>query len=212
MCKGIAKMNRTVKPATAKPRQARRPPLPEMLRLTGQRQRGFKFMIAHLRACEKPVIVETGCARIEDNFKGDGQSTLIFDAVAEELNGSVHSVDIDPNSVRMALSKVGPRTKVHCGDSVAWLGRAKGKADLLYLDSFDFDENDPWPSMSHHMQELAAAMHLLKPGSLVAVDDNFRSPEGLTGKGVIVSEFFERVGIPLVLDDYQRIWKIPNRR
>jgi len=196
---------------SAGPSQRRpRPPLAEMLRLTGKRQQGFEFMIAHLRTCDKPVIVETGCARIENNYEGDGQSTLIFDAVAEEVNGTVFSVDTDSDAVRLARSQVGPRTKVYCRDSVIFLGVARGKADLLYLDSYDFDAANPWPSMSHHMQELAAALHLLKPGSMVGVDDNFHSPEGLTGKGVIVSEFFERMRIPLLFDDYQRVWQIPR--
>lgn len=187
-----------------------RPPLAEMLELTDKRRKGFEFMIAHLRGCKQPVIVETGCARWEGNYAGDGQSTLIFDAVAEELDGSVLSADIDPEAVALAQSQVGPRTTVHCGDSVTWLARLRTKADLLYLDSFDFEFLDPWPSSAHHMQELAAAMHMLKPGSLVAVDDNFRTPAGVIGKGMVVGQFFERIGVQLVFDGYQRVWRMPK--
>lgn len=187
-----------------------RPPLPEMLALTGKRRKGFEFMIANLQQCTQPVIVETGCARIESNYEGDGQSTLIFDAVAEELDGTVFSADINPEAVALAQSQVGPRTTVHCGDSVTWLTRLRTKADLLYLDSFDFEFLNPWPSSAHHMQELAAAMHMLKPGSLVAVDDNFRTPTGVVGKGMVVGQFFERIGVPMVFDGYQRIWRFPK--
>jgi hypothetical protein len=187
------------------------PPLAEMLALTGKRKAGFEFMIRHLRQCTRPVIVETGCARWEGNYEGDGQSTLIFDAVAEELDGTVLSADIDPDAVNLARSQVGPRTKVHCGDSVRWLARLKHKADLLYLDSFDFDFLNPWPSMAHHMQELAASFHLLRPGCLVAVDDNFNLPQGTIGKGMVVDQFFQRIGVPLVFEGYQRIWQIPVR-
>lgn len=193
-------------------RRRARPPLGEMLALTGKRKAGFEFMIRHLRQCRRPVIVETGCARVEGNYEGDGQSTLIFDAIADELEGAVFSADIDQKAVEIARSQVGPRTKIHCGDSVRWLARLKGQAHLIYLDSFDFDYLNPWPSMAHHMQELAASFHLLRPGCLVAVDDNFRLPLGLIGKGMIVGDFFDRIGVPLVFDDYQRIWQIPAAR
>jgi hypothetical protein len=203
-------MNSTVE-AGPGARLKARPPLPEMLKRTGKRKRGFEFMIAHLQLCNKPAMVETGCARWEGNYEGDGQSTLIFDAVADRFDGTVRSVDIDPEAVRLAQSQVGPRTTVHCADSVTWLARLKGKADVLYLDSFDFDFLNPWPSMAHHMQELAASGHLLKPGCLVAVDDNFASPQGIIGKGVIIDQFFQRIGVPLVFEGYQRIWQIPRR-
>jgi hypothetical protein len=188
-----------------------RPPLAQMLKLTGKRQAGFEFMIRHLQGCAKPVIVETGCARIKGNFEGDGQSTLIFDAIAGTVDGTVLSVDINPEAVRIAQAQVGSRTKVHCGDSVTWLARLRGKVDLLYLDSFDFDFLNPWPSMAHHMQELTASLHLLKPGALIAVDDNFASPQGVIGKGMVVEQFFRRTRVPMVFDEYQRIWKIPAR-
>jgi predicted O-methyltransferase YrrM len=182
-----------------------------MVAQTGHRREGFEFMLEHLRQCRQPRIVETGCAPSEGNFTGDGCSTLLFDAIAEELDGSVFSVDINPDAVAVARRQVGPRTTVHCGDSVTWLGGARRQVDLLYLDSYDFEPMNPWPSMAHHMQELAAGFHLLKPGSLVAVDDNYQSPFGLIGKGGVVAEYFERVGIPLVFEGYQCIWRIPLR-
>lgn len=182
-----------------------------MIALTNVRRKGFEFMVRHLRQCRQPRIVETGCARREADFGGDGSATLIFDAIAEELDGSVFSVDIDPNAVASARRQVGPRTTVHCEDSVTWLAGAKRKVDLLYLDSFDFELMNPWPSMAHHMQEIAAGFHLLKPGALVAVDDNFSSPFGPIGKGAIVDQFFGRVGIPLVFEGHQRIWRVPGQ-
>jgi len=187
-----------------------KPTLPEMIALTGIRREGFEFMLRYLRQCQQPRIIETGCARKEADFSGDGASTLIFDAIAEELNGSVLSVDINPEAVAEAQHQVGPRTTVHCGDSVAWLARARRKVDLLYLDSFDFELATLWASMSHHMQELAAGFHLLKPGALVAVDDNVTSLFGSIGKGAVVGQFFARIGIPQVFDGYQRIWQVPG--
>ena len=51
----------------------------DMLNLTGKRRPSFEIMLNHLSTKNCPLIVETGCARIEDNFNGDGMSTLIFD-------------------------------------------------------------------------------------------------------------------------------------
>ena len=61
--------------------------LSEMLDRTDKRQPGFNIMIEHLRSCKYPLIVETGVSRQENNFSGDGMSTLIWDAVANETSG-----------------------------------------------------------------------------------------------------------------------------
>ena len=182
--------------------------LDEMLSRTGKREEGFRFMIAHLRSCERPLIIETGCAREEANFEGDGMSTLIFDSVAADCRGRVLSVDIDPDHVAFARARVGRRTAIACADSVGWIAGLKVRPDLLYLDSLDFVATDPWPSSVHHMYELAAALPLLRGGSLVAVDDNFPTLAGVVGKGRCVAEFFARIGVPMVYDGYQRIWRM----
>ena len=52
--------------------------LDEMIGKTGKRQASFNMMMNHLNK-QSALIVETGCAREENNFDGDGMSTLIFD-------------------------------------------------------------------------------------------------------------------------------------
>lgn len=182
-----------------------------MLALTGKRRQGFEYMIAHLRSRRQPLVIETGCARTEMNFEGDGMSTLIFDRVVAECAGRLMSVDIDPRHVAFARARVGGRTTIDCADSVGWIASLGVRPDLLYLDSFDFVTADPWPSSVHHMYELAAALRMLPNGSLVAVDDNFVTPGGIIGKGRCVGEYFERTGVPMVYEGYQRIWQIDNR-
>ena len=75
--------------------------LQEMLDLTGQRKPSFEIMIEHLKTKEDPFIVETGCARMENNFDGDGMSTLIFDKYINDHNGIFCSVDITPANLSL---------------------------------------------------------------------------------------------------------------
>ena len=96
-------------------------PLEEMLLKTDKRQEAFRLMIDHLRKCKYPLIVETGVSRQEDNYFGDGMSSLIWDAIAEEVEGTVQCVDIDPVACTFTSARTGKRTLIYCGDSVEFL-------------------------------------------------------------------------------------------
>jgi hypothetical protein len=176
-------------------------------------------------------IVETGCARKADNWEGDGQSTILFDRFATAYQGEVRSVDIDSKACEHARSLVGPRCQVFNEDSVPFLGRlarellAAGRSiDLLYLDSYDFDANNPVPSAVHHLKELCAIAPALSPGTLVMVDDSYRAlcgmrtnPQsyhivndlGIGGKAKYVGEYFQQIGVPIAFEGYQCGWIIP---
>lgn len=187
--------------------------LEEMLQQTGARQHSFRLMIEHIKKIPNPVIVETGCARTENNFHGDGMSTLIFDNYINTYNGEFYSVDISPNSVNFAKSKISTKTQIHCRDSVGFLYelnntfRNQNKfVDLLYLDSFDFDKSNPHPSSVHHLKELVAIMGSLKSGTMIAVDDNFGDSFNRNGKGMYVEEFMKAIDRPLIHDGYQLVW------
>jgi hypothetical protein len=43
----------------------------------GNRIDGFDLIFKYLRKIKNPIIVETGCARTNDNYGGDGQSSLL---------------------------------------------------------------------------------------------------------------------------------------
>lgn len=186
----------------------------EYVNKTGKRAEAFALMLNYIKDNRpNPLIIETGCARKEDNFDGDGMSTLIFDSFITELGqGEFHSVDILQENVDFARTKIlNPNSKVHCSDSVKFLYgvtqdclQTNRHIDLLYLDSFDFDPNDPHPSSLHHIYELTAAIPSLKPGSLIAVDDNF----GESGKGAYVKHFMDLLGKPRVYEGYQWIWVV----
>ena len=188
--------------------------LEEMLSLVGIRQDGFRLMVDAMSKIQAPLIVETGCAREENNFKGDGMSTLIWDAVANRTNGIVISVDLSPVAVAFSSSNVGPRTKVYQSDSVALLRdveadliNSEKKIDLLYLDSYDFDAQNPHPSSLHHIFELLSIKQALRPGTLVAVDDNFEHNGQWIGKGAYVAQWMANVNKKMVYRGYQWIWE-----
>jgi SAM-dependent methyltransferase len=198
--------------------------LEEMLIKTDKREAAFRIMINHLKTIDEPLIIETGCARpphsqwgTEDiSFKDEGFSTRLFDAYIQEYDGEFYSVDITPEHVDYARSVVSENTQVICSDSVEFLWQANQQlteqnqyVDLLYLDSYDFDEttDDKFLSPAHHLKELAAIMGRLRPGSLVAVDDNNGYKGNRTGKGMYVEEFMESLGKPLIHDGYQLVWK-----
>ena len=195
----------------------------------GLRSETFRRAFELLEATGKTrySIVETGCARAEGNWQGDGQSTLLFDRFVSCRGGSVRSVDIDAEACARLRTRVGPKVEVTCGDSVAYLRDLAREGsvdiDLLYLDSHDLDWSNPHPAALHHLHELCAVMPLLASGTLVMVDDTARSQArvahrgaelivhdfGVSGKGAYVAEYFARIGCAPAIEGYQYGWVIP---
>lgn len=190
-----------------------RPWLDERLPLLGGRAEAFSALWDALTALQRPVvIVETGATREVDNWGGDGQSTRVWDALVTAVGGEVWTCDIDPEAVQVTRSLVSSRVSVQQSDSLEWLPhivtyvqKTFGHVDLLYLDSYDIDWDDPRPSMDHHRRELDLAMPMLGPGSIVAVDDNTE----VAGKGMGVGfELLRRRWQPIV-HTYIRAWRHP---
>jgi len=187
------------------------------------REVSFRKIFQYLDQKSKAVtIVETGCARQQDNWGGDGQSTLMFDRYVSESGGHVWSVDIDPNAVAVCQAQVSSNVTLTQSDSVKFLHQlarqfveSDRKIDLLYLDSFDLDWQNHLPSSLHHLKELAAIKPAVGPDTLIVVDD---SPAGthmdpiicnelVVGKGQLVAQFAEHLGIQPYFLHYQAAWK-----
>lgn len=87
------------------------------------------------------TIVETGCARLAENWGGDGLSTLVFGAWVKDHHGTLTTVDANPDNLetcRALTEEWSDRiTYVH-DDSVHFLQGHETPIDLLYLDSFDY--------------------------------------------------------------------------
>jgi hypothetical protein len=172
-----------------------------------KRSEGFQKIFDYLSAIKSPVIVETGTYREEDNYEGDGCSTLLFDTFVDYHGGLVLSVDIDPEACELARENT-LFTEVHESDSVEFLGTLEGKVDLLYLDSYNIDDwNNDWEPAAHHLKELFAAKNCIREGTLIVVDDNIIAPNGKRlGKGRLIYELMESLGIEPCFDGYQVGW------
>ncbi|EHH67363.1 hypothetical protein [Gluconobacter morbifer] len=179
-----------------------------------KRAESFEIMFEKLDRFSRPLIVETGCLRVPDNWAGDGQSTFQFDWYAREKAGNVITVDISPDSIDSARRACSDVTSTVLNDSVAELfmlgERLTQPAALLYLDSFDLDLSDPMPSAIHHAKELIAARPLIGPGTLICVDDFNVPPLGPGGKGLIVDQFMHGIRAELLFSGYQKVWQMPG--
>ena len=149
-------------------------------------------------------IIETGTVRHIDNWEGDGQSTIVWDTLATNLGGTVTTIDIDPIGAELVAELELQATTAIVGNSLDVIPTLTGHADLLYLDSFDVDFENPLPAAAHHLSELMAALNLLAPGSLVAVDDN----QDDQGKGSEVAWFLAEHGAVEIVRGYVRVWRI----
>lgn len=166
----------------------------------------FRLMLQTLLSRPGPYeIIETGTTRESGDLASNGQSTLLFDLLVNCFGGRVVTIDIDPTNTRYCRGRTSERTTLICSDSVRALRALPqvAQADLLYLDSYDFDGNNPHPSCMHHMKELAAVWGRTKPSCLLAIDDCF-GPEH--GKHAYVARFLKSLGVGPHFAGYQTGW------
>ncbi|MDF7674037.1 hypothetical protein PT277_07560 [Acetobacteraceae bacterium ESL0709] len=178
----------------------------------GKRAESFALLFEQLKLQENPLIIETGCLRVPNNWEGDGQSTFQYDWFARAHRGHVITIDINQDSIESTRRACSGATSAILNDSVETLHMLSENlsrpASLLYLDSFDLDLSNPMPSAIHHAMELMAARNLVGPGTLICVDDFNVPPLGAGGKGLIVDKFMHSIRAEVVYSGYQRIWKI----
>ncbi len=171
-------------------------------------KRYFTFLRALLYMKERNVqtIVETGTARDGLNgCIGDGCSTCIFSEWAELYGASFYSVDINDSNLReakKALNSAETVSHLILSDSVEFLQNFGRPIDFLYLDSYDFEWDNPIPSQQHHLSEIIAAYPWLHENSVVMIDD-CDLPHG--GKGKLVIEFLLSRGWKITAKKYQVI-------
>lgn len=108
-------------------------------------------------------------------------STRLLDSYVRNFGGSFWTIDIREEPSLRLKGSLSTRTQCIVGDSVAELlalsERQNGTIDFIYLDSFDLDWSDPWPSAEHGLKEWNALQTLVKPGSIVLIDDTPKSIE-----------------------------------
>jgi hypothetical protein len=177
------------------------------------RGEAFRIMTDHVLSLRSPQILETGCARAMKRTE-DEPSTIIFDALTQERDGTFTTIDVDPAHCRLARMLCSERTQVINESSLDYLPkRARDSRlpplDLVYLDSLDVDFDSPHESALHHLEELCAIEGRLAPGALVAVDDNrVEGGRVVSGKGMYVAEHLRDRGAELIHDGYVHIWRM----
>jgi hypothetical protein len=94
---------------------------------------------------------------------------------------------------------------------VAWLQQQTDldQVDLFYLDSYDVDWNNDTASADHHLKEFLAIESSIKPGAVVALDDNSRwvASNRRAGKGRAVVEYLADKNHLPIYDEYQIIFQ-----
>lgn len=148
------------------------------------RDQSFDLMLRHLSGFKPPRIVETGCIRAEEDWRGAGFSTYFLGAYAAACDGKLDSVDKGESHCAFAKKWTrvfGCHVAVHCDDSLHYLRERREEADLIYLDSWDTDV----PGYAEHgLKEIQAAQHLLHAKSMVVYDDTSILAGKWQGKGM----------------------------
>jgi hypothetical protein len=156
------------------------------------------------------TIVETGCQRHADDL-GDGFSTTKIMQVLNQLNrGVLHTVDISKESIavgKAAVEKIGGADRVHfhLSDSVEFLKQFAEPIDFLYLDSWDYsdEEKQRTACQRHQLREIEVAYDKLSTGAVVLLDDN-QHPGG--GKTKLSKQFLAERNWLCLIDWHQSLW------
>ena len=171
-----------------------------------RRWEAFTLIAEDLIARGRPLyIVETGCARQQGNWGGDGLSTVLWDWIITRTGGRSVTYEINHLNIIEGRKMVSKAEIVQC-DSVVGLRTTEtpDKIDLLYLDSYDL--TDTIDSPLHHLAELASIYAQLPSGSLIAIDDCVDEQHG---KHRFVRDFLTRLGVEPVLRSYVTVWRKP---
>ena len=184
--------------------------LQDRIALDNCRYETFKYALELLEERNAQVVVETGTARYGARyFDSDGGSTIIFSEWVRDHGAEFFSVDISMLNLAVAKGAVARyvsdyQDKIHyvCSDSITYLREFNRPIDFLYLDSFDYELDNPDPSQQHHLKEIQAVYPFLTERSVVMIDD-CDLPGG--GKGKFVIEFLLERGWKVVKKQYQVI-------
>jgi len=143
----------------------------------------FKQIFKHSNS--RPMnIFETGSSA----YWG-ANSSLLFDNYVKRYGGQFITVDIRKNANEFLNKNFSQFSKSYVGDSLNFIKKLNKKflekLDIVYLDSFDLDVNNPQPSMEHTLKEFIELDKHLSVGCLVAIDD---TPNEKAFKKYLISE------------------------
>jgi len=168
------------------------------------RHRSFDLLLREMsRRFERPIVIETGTIRGEEDWAGAGFFTYLVAAYLFHHGGKLHTVDLSPihsEFARTWTAVFGETVAVYCQDSLAFLKNFREPIDVLYLDSLDTYE----PGHAEHAErELEAARPNLHEQSLIVVDDNPWRSGVWEGKGTRVVPRLVNEGWKILYGGYQ---------
>jgi len=151
-----------------------------------------------------PLIVETGCIRCDEDWRGAGYSTYLFGAYVDRAGGELISIDNSPDHCRFAQAATAEfrAVRIHCGDSVSFLRTFDRPIDVLQLDSMD---TELVGHADHAVSELEAALPHLHDQSIVIFDDTVCRASQWHGKGAKAVPLMLERGWRVVYSGYQTI-------
>jgi hypothetical protein len=129
-------------------------------------------------------IVETGTSA------WGADSTRLWDEYVRNSGGRVRSVDLRPDPSMQLSGKLSKNTELSIGDSVEFLQSLydnKESVDLIYLDSYDVDWENPEPAELHGEAEFKIAMELVRVGGIILIDDT-PTPDAASRVGVRMND------------------------
>tara|TARA_B100000927_G_scaffold223225_1_gene183037 strand:+ start:722 stop:1462 length:741 start_codon:yes stop_codon:yes gene_type:complete len=146
-------------------------------------------------------ILETGSAA------HGTKSSMLFACYVKIFGGRFDTVDTNPE-IKLYYSFIeSSNIEFHSEDSLKFINNLEeeyvASLDLIYLDSFDLDINNPSPSQNHGLNEFLSLNEKLKKGALIAIDDTPISYElfgntqknefdFIPGKGRLVLDFLDK--------------------
>lgn len=172
----------------------------------GHRAGTMKMALQMLRASGGRMIVETGSLRADGNWMGDGQSTLVWCDYGLKFKAAVVTIDNDPKAIKTVNEVVSRNFEftghflAMCDDGAYALKGINAPIGMLYLDSLDYDPQNPEPAQRQALAEFEAAEPWTHTETVLLIDD-CALPGG--GKGGLVVDVARRHGWRMVREDYQ---------
>lgn len=146
-------------------------------------------------------ILETGSAA------HGTKSSILFASYVKIFGGRFDTVDINPKIKDQYEFLESNNVRFHTDDSLKFINNLEdtviNEFDLIYLDSFDLDIDNPLPSQEHGLNEFLLLYEKLKKGAILSIDDTpinysfFGNTENnkfdfIPGKGRLVLDFLNK--------------------
>jgi hypothetical protein len=171
------------------------------------------------------TIIETGTSAYGTD------SSRLFDSYVRSFGGDFYTVDINTYPARRLSYSKSRSSHFFVMDSVQFLNSfskiaPEKSVDLIYLDSWDVDWNNPFASAEHGKKELVAIRPLLRTGVIIVIDDtpasmkwipapdqdtalSFKEEFGmLPGKGAFYNEALTGIDFRVIHHDYNLVLSV----